>query len=83
MKKVTIYTLSTCLWCRKTKKYFEEKKIPFDTIEYDKQDEARQEKIMQEMRAQGGTGSFPFIKIGNSTTQGYNPEEFEQLLTKK
>ena len=83
MKKVTIYALSTCLWCRNTRKYFEEKKIPFDCVEYDKQDEARQEELMEEMRAHGGTGSFPFVKIGGSTTQGYNPAEFEELLGRK
>lgn len=83
MKKVTIYALSTCLWCRKTKKYFEDKKIKFEVIDYDKQDEARQEQLMAEIRANGGTGSFPFVKIDNACTQGYDPQEFENLLNKK
>jgi glutaredoxin len=83
MKKITIYALSTCLWCKKTKKYFEEKGLKFDCVDYDKQDEARQKALMAEMRAGGGTGSFPFIKIDNACTQGYNPEEFENLLRKK
>jgi len=80
MKKVTIYALSTCLWCRKTKKYFEAKHVPFDVIEYDKQDEARQAEIMAEIKASGGTGSFPFVKIGGATTQGFDPGEFEKML---
>lgn len=83
MKKVTIYALSTCLWCKKTKKYFEDRKIEFKAIDYDKQDEARQEELMAEMRAHGGTGSFPFVKIDNACTQGYDPQEFENLLKKK
>ncbi|HNW45028.1 MAG TPA: glutaredoxin family protein [Elusimicrobiales bacterium] len=83
MKKVTIYALSTCLWCKKTKKYFEDKKINFECIDYDKQDEARQEELMAEIKANGGTGSFPFVKIGNACTQGYDPEEFEKLLGNK
>ncbi len=82
MKKVTIYALSTCLWCKKTKKYFEEKKIPFEAVDYDKQDEDRQEKMMQEMRGAGCTGSFPFVNIGGTCVQGYDPEEFERLLGK-
>ena len=83
MKKITIYALSTCLWCKKTKKYFDEKKIHYETVDYDKQDEASQQKMMQEMRAAGCSGSFPFLKIGGTCVQGYDPEEFERLIEKK
>jgi glutaredoxin len=80
MKKVTIYALSTCLWCKKTKKYFEDKKVPFEVVDYDKQDEDRQEKMMKEMHGAGCTGSFPFVRIGGSCVQGYDPAEFDELL---
>ena len=83
MKKVTIYALSTCLWCRKTKKFFEERHIPFEAVDYDKQDEATQDRMMKEMKAAGASGSFPFIKIGSACTQGYDPAEFEKLLGEK
>ena len=83
MKKVTIYALSTCLWCKKTKKFFEEKKVRFETVDYDKQDDARQEEMMDEMRRAGCTGSFPFVKIDGTCLQGYDPQEFEKLLEKK
>jgi glutaredoxin len=83
MKNITIYALSTCLWCKKTRKYFEDKKIKFDVIDYDKQDEARQEELMAEIRAAGGTGAFPFLKIGSACVQGYDPAEFDKLLEQK
>lgn len=83
MKKVTIYALSTCLWCKKTKKYFEEHKVQFESIDYDKQDEEHQEKMMEEMRGVGCSGSFPFVRIGTACVQGYDPAEFEKLLGKK
>lgn len=83
MKKVTIYALSTCLWCRKTKSYFEDKKIPFEAVDYDKQDDDQQKKILEEMRGAGCAGSFPFIKIGSECVQGYDPAEFDKLLEKK
>lgn len=83
MKKVTIFALSTCLWCRKTKKYFEEKKVPFEAVDYDKQPEERQEEMMAEMRGAGCTGSFPFTRIGSACVQGYDPVEFDKLLEKK
>jgi len=83
MKKVTIYALSTCLWCRKSKKYFEDRNVPFEAVDYDKQDDAVQEKMMEEMRGAGCTGAFPFIKIGDACVQGYAPDEFEKLLERK
>ncbi len=36
---VLLYTLSTCPWCRKSKKYLNERDISFDNIEYDLADE--------------------------------------------
>ena len=35
MNKISMYTLSTCPWCRKTKKFFRDKGISFDFIDYD------------------------------------------------
>lgn len=83
MNKVRIYALSTCLWCKKTKKYFEDRKISFEAVDYDKQDEAAQEKIKNEMREAGFPCSFPFISIGDACTQGYDPDEFEKMLGAK
>ncbi|OGR77094.1 MAG: hypothetical protein A2X32_07375 [Elusimicrobia bacterium GWC2_64_44] len=83
MKKVVIYALSTCLWCKKTKKYFDDLKIPYEAIDYDKQDDARQEKIMAEIKKDGCTGSFPFTRIGGACVQGYDPDEFGKQLEKK
>ena len=82
MKKITIYALSTCLWCKKTKKFFEEKGLRFESVDYDKQGEAEQDAIMKDIKKCGGTGSFPFVKIDGACVQGFNPEEFEKLLGK-
>ena len=79
MKKVSIYTLSTCPWCRKTKNFFIEHNVPFDYVDYDLADEKTQERIMEELDANGANG-FPFVKIGNDVIIGYNPERFAELL---
>lgn len=83
MKKVVIYALTTCLWCKKTKKYFEDRKVPFEAVDYDAQPEEKQEEIMKEMKGAGCSGSFPFTKIGGACVQGYDPDEFDKLLEKK
>ena len=81
MKEVNIYTLSTCPWCRKTKKFFAERNVPFTYIDYDLADEATQEKISRELDAAGATG-FPFVKIGDEVIVGYQPERYLSALGK-
>ena len=79
MKKVTLYTLSTCPWCRKAKKFFAEHNVPFTYIDYDLADEATQKKISQELDAAGATG-FPFVTIGENVISGYQPDAYSHAL---
>ena len=79
MEKVSMYTLSTCPWCRKTKKFFTEHNIPFEFIDYDLADEATQDAIMEELDAAGASG-FPFVRIGNQIVVGYQPDVYARLM---
>ena len=79
MKKVTLYTLSTCPWCRKAKRFFADRDIPFTYIDYDLADETTQGTILQELDAAGATG-FPFVKIGDKVIAGYQPELYAKAL---
>jgi glutaredoxin len=79
MKKVSMYTLSTCPWCRKTKKYFTDHQVPFEYTDYDLADEATQDRIMRELDAEGANG-FPFVRIGDQVVEGYRPDRYDALL---
>lgn len=79
MKKISMYTLSTCPWCRKTKKFFTEHNIPFDFIDYDLADEGTQKRILSDMDRYKASG-FPFVMINGDTVEGYNPERYTKLL---
>ena len=83
MKKVVVYGLSTCPWCRKTKQYFTDMQIEFEYVNYDLANEEEQSKIMQDMKKLGGGNAFPFVKIGEEVVIGYNPEKFSTLLESK
>ena len=56
MKPVTMYTLSTCPWCRKAKKFFADHNVQFQYTDYDLADEATQAKIMRELDTEGVKG---------------------------
>ena len=48
MKKVSMYTLSICPWCRKTKQFFNQHHIPFEFVDYDLADGTTQDKIRRD-----------------------------------
>ena len=79
MKKVIVYALSTCPWCRKTKKFFTDHEIPFNYVDYDLADQITQEGIMRELDAAGASG-FPFVRIGEQVIVGYQPDGFSAAL---
>ncbi len=80
MSKVSMYTISTCPVCRKTKEFFRARGIPFDFIDYDLASESEQNKIAVEMMKGTGNIGFPFVRINDVVIIGFNPERFEQLL---
>jgi glutaredoxin len=79
MKEVTLYTLSTCPWCHKAKKFFADRNVQFTDIDYDLANKTTQEKILKELDAAGATG-FPFAKIGDQVIVGYDPERYASAL---
>jgi glutaredoxin len=79
MKKITIYGLSTCPWCRKTKALFTRRGVPFEYTDYDLAEERTQRAIIEELDRAGVSG-FPFVRIGAEVISGYQPERFNQLL---
>ena len=74
MKSVSMYTLSTCPWCRKTKKYFTDHNIPVWIAIL------MSMVLEQEMRKRGGPLSFPWVLIGDDLVVGWNPARYDELL---
>ena len=77
--KVRLYTLSTCPYCDKAKRYFAERGIPFEYTDYDLADEGTQASIQADMEGEGA-GGFPFTRIGSDTVEGYEPGRYAALL---
>jgi len=80
MKKVMLYALSTCPWCRKAKKFFTDNNVEFDFMDYDTATEEERERIREEVKKSASELSFPWVRIGSEVVSGYNPEEYLDLL---
>jgi len=73
--QVTIYITPSCPYCLTAKKYFENKKIPFEEIDISL-DKAK----AQEMMKFSGQMGVPVITIDDKIIIGFDQEKIETLI---
>jgi glutaredoxin len=79
--EILIYALSTCGWCRKTKKHLEDLGIAYDYIDVDLLEGPESEEVMKTVRKFNEKGSFPTIVInGKHCVVGYNIDKVREIL---
>jgi glutaredoxin-like protein NrdH len=79
--QITFYGLSTCIWCRKTRKLLEELDVAFDFVYVDLLKGEEQDKAKEAVREWNSAVSFPTIVIDNATgVVGYKPEKLKEAL---
>ncbi len=77
---VMLYALSTCPYCRMTRKYLEENGVEFDLLEVDLlEGDERTDAIARVKEISGGT-SFPVVVIGDEVIVGFNKKRIKELL---
>ncbi len=78
MLKVLLFSTSTCSWCRRAKRYFRERRIPFKEINIERDLDAARDIV----RKTGQTG-VPVIKIGGAWIVGFDKGRIEKELARK
>ena len=81
-KKIKIYALSTCIWCKKTIEYFTNKGVEFEHIFVDLLDDNERGRIDKELEAYNANGDFPTVVIDGKVIVGYKVKEFDKELGK-
>ncbi len=71
--KVVMYSTTWCGYCKKARRYFKAKGIPF--VEYDTETTS---KGREDYKALNGTG-VPIILVGKKRMNGFSPSGFEAL----
>lgn len=79
MKKVTLYTLSTCPVCRKIKTFLDENGIAYRLIEVDTLDSSEQWAATRELARHNPQGSYPTTLI-EEIIVGYDLEALKAGL---
>ena len=57
--KIFIYTLSTCIWCKKTKQALADLGYAYDYVEVDLEEGADEDKLLEELKGFNPNQSFP------------------------
>jgi glutaredoxin-like protein NrdH len=81
--KITLYTLSTCSHCLRTKRFFKDNGIDTEVIDVDLLTGAERERIMSEVRKLNPDCSFPTICIDEDVIVGFNEEKIRTVLSLK
>lgn len=80
-KDILLYTLSTCVWCKKTKKWLGKKRLAYRFVDVDLERPEDRETLLEEMRRFNPKSSFPTLVIDDrETIVGFKPDKFKELL---
>ena len=75
MKKVILFSTSTCSHCRRAKKYLKERRIPFKEVNLEDDAEAA-----RDVRRKTGQSGVPVLRIGGRWIVGFDRPAIEREL---
>jgi glutaredoxin-like protein NrdH len=79
-RSITLYTLSTCSHCMRTKRFFKDNGIETKIVDVDLLSGAERERVMDEVRKLNPDCSFPTICIDDTVIVGFNEEKLKKAL---
>ena len=77
---VKLYALSTCPYCRMTKRYLDENDVAYDLTEVDLLEGQEKDDAVAEVKRVSGGASFPVVVIGDEVIVGFNKVRIKELL---
>ena len=78
--RVTLYALSTCGWCRKTKELLDSNQVQYEYINVDQCEGEERAEVSGKVRELNPRGSFPTIRIDGEVVTGYDEDRIRELL---
>ncbi len=78
--KITLYALSTCIWCKKTRGLLSSLGVSFDYIYVDLLKGEERNRAVEEIKHFNSSVSFPTLVIGEKTIVGFRETEIKEAL---
>jgi glutaredoxin-like protein NrdH len=79
--ELIIYTLSTCVWCKKTKAFLDGLGVGYNYVEVDILPNEEKEKTLTEIKRFNPSCSFPTLVVNSEhCIVGYNEAKIKEVL---
>lgn len=78
---IVFYGLSTCIWCKRTRRFLEDQGVEFEYVYVDKLRGQEREEAVEQIRRWNSAVSFPTVVVNNKQcVVGYKPETIQKTL---
>jgi glutaredoxin-like protein NrdH len=79
--KVMLYTLSTCVWCKRTKALLKDLGVAYDYIDVDLLSGSEEDEVIAEIKKHNPDCSFPTMVINDKKyIVGFKEDEIREAL---
>ncbi len=78
--KITLFALSTCGWCKKTKKLLAELGVEHHFVDVDLLEGELQEEILKEMEEWNPRRTFPTLVVNDQCVVGFKEDKIKEVL---
>jgi glutaredoxin-like protein NrdH len=78
--EVTLYALSTCPWCKRTKRLLADNGVAFKYVDVDLLEGDEAERVVAEIGRLNPNRSFPTIIIDGKVIAGFQEERIREAL---
>jgi glutaredoxin len=79
---VSIFTLSTCMWCKKCKAYLKDRNMKYKFIDMDNISAKDKSEILNYLRENYKPDriAYPFMVCDDKFVVGYDPNKYDELM---
>ncbi len=79
--RVTLYALSTCVWCKLTKQYLNDNGVEYEFVDVDLLDEDDKGKVHETVLSKGGSLSYPTTIVDDKIViTGFRKDQLKEAL---
>ncbi len=78
--KITLYALSTCMWCRMTRELLSSMGVSYDYVYVDLLKGEDRDQAIEEVKHYNPSCSFPTLVIGDKCIVGFREKEIKEAL---
>ncbi len=79
--KVTLFALSTCVWCKLTKQFLNDNGVEYQFVDVDLLDDNDKTKVHETIMSKGGSLSYPTTIVDDKTViTGFRKDKLQEAL---